>query len=282
METHEPYHYGLIARAIAALDAGGADMSLDDLAAKLGLSPAHLQRVFTRWAGISPKKYQQFLRANLARDLLASRHTTLDTAAEAGLSGTGRLHDLILQWEGMTPGAYAAKGAGVTIRHGLFDTPFGPAIVMATDQGICGIGFTSHQDPALTYRDLASRWPNADFQQDGRLDSQVQAAFSGGPARLHMIGAPFQIKVWEALLAIPEGQVTTYGDIARRIGNPAAVRAVGTAVGRNPIAYLIPCHRVLRRDGGMGGYHWGLDSKRHLLTFEAARTEPPVISRVIG
>ncbi|ARO13474.1 AraC family transcriptional regulator, regulatory protein of adaptative response / methylated-DNA-[protein]-cysteine methyltransferase [Ketogulonicigenium robustum] len=283
MEYEQTYHYRLIARAIAQIAASGPELSLNALAREMDLSPAHLQRVFTQWAGISPKKYQQFLTADVARTLLAQRHSTLDSALGAGLSGGGRLHDLIVQWEGMTPGTYAAKGAGLTIRHGVCDTPFGRAVAMASAHGLCAIGFTSHQPADLTRQDLQRRWPAATFEpDDGRLQDLVTAAFAGDASALHLMGAPFQVKVWQALLEIPEGAVTTYGDIARHIGHPGAVRAVGTAVGRNPIAYLIPCHRVLRRDGGMGGYHWGVESKRQILALEAARTDPPVSDGVIG
>jgi AraC family transcriptional regulator of adaptative response/methylated-DNA-[protein]-cysteine methyltransferase len=276
MQDDSAYHYRTIARALHMVEAeGGRTMPLDDLAARLSMSPAHFQRVFSRWVGVSPKRYQQYLTLDLARRLLAERFTLLDTAAEAGLSGTGRLHDLFLAWEAMSPGEYARGGAGLTIRYGWFPTPFGEALAMGTDRGLCGLGFVDDCGRDAAMADLCGRWPRASFVEDrAALAPWVEAAFAGkGEARLHMIGAPFQIKVWEALLTVPSGQVTTYSELARAIGHPTAVRAVGTAVGRNPVSWLIPCHRALRKTGGLGGYHWGLPVKRAMLAWEAARAE---------
>jgi len=269
------YHYQVIRRALDLIDSGGARMPLDDLAGRMGMSPAHFQRVFSRWVGVSPKRYQQYLALDHARRLLAERHTVLDTAMETGLSGSGRLHDLFLRWEAMSPGDYAAGGQGLTIRWGMFDTPFGPALAMGTDRGLCGLAFTAETGEAAAMEDMRARWPRARYVEDAAaLSAWVDAAFGGGgEARLHLIGAPFQIKVWEALLSIPSGHVTTYSDLARAIGHPTAVRAVGTAVGRNPVSWLIPCHRALRKSGGLGGYHWGLPVKRAMLAYEAARAE---------
>ena len=276
MDQSPAYHYAVIRRAIGLIDASPAPLPLEVLAARMDMSPAHFQRLFTRWAGVSPKRYQQYLALGHARRLLAERHSTLDTAAATGLSGTGRLHDLFLRWEAMTPGDYARAGAGLEIAFGWFDSPFGPALVMATPRGICGIGLAAETGPDATFADLAARWPQARLVRDeDRLRPMVQAAFgmTGQATALCLIGAPFQIKVWEALLAVPSGHVTTYGDIARAIGAPRAVRAVGTAVGRNPVAWLIPCHRALRKTGGLGGYHWGLPVKRAMLAWESARAE---------
>ena len=269
------YHYQVIRRAIEAIYAAGPGLTLDDLAAEVGLSPAHFQRLFSAWVGVSPKRYQQYLTLDHARRLLAERFTTLEVADAVGLSGSSRLHDLFLRWEAMSPGAFARKGDGLTIRHGWFESPFGPALAMATDRGICGLGFAGETGPEAAMADLRGRWPQADYVEDpGALRAEVVAVFSqSGEARLHMIGAPFQIKVWEALIAIPSGHVTTYSEIAGAIGHPKAVRAVGTAVGRNPVSFLIPCHRALRKSGGLGGYHWGLPVKRALLAWEAARAE---------
>ena len=268
------YHYGVIARALALIETEG-DLGLDDLAARLSMSPAHFQRVFSRWVGVSPKRYRQYLTLDLAKRLLAERHTLLDTAAETGLSGAGRLHDLFLRWEAMSPGEYARAGEGLAVRYGWFDSPFGAALAMGTDRGLCGIAFAEDCGRDHAFADLAGRWPRASFAEAPEtIAPWVTAAFEqNGEAALHMIGAPFQIKVWEALLAIPSGQVTTYSDIASRIGNPRAVRAVGTAVGRNPVSWLIPCHRALRKSGGLGGYHWGLPVKRAMLAWEAARAD---------
>jgi len=268
------YHYRVVRRALDVIDARGPAISLEALAAEVGLSQAHLQRVFSRWAGVSPKRYQQFLALDHARRLLRERFTTLEVAGSVGLSGAGRLHDLFVTWEAMSPGDYAKGGAGLTIRWGWFDSPFGLALVMGTERGICGIGFAAETGTEDTLSDLCGRWPSAVFVEDREaLEPQAEAAFGGGGARLHLIGAPFQIKVWEALLRIPSGQVTTYSEIARVIGRPTASRAVGTAVGRNPISWLIPCHRALRKSGGLGGYHWGLPVKRAMLAWEAAEAE---------
>ncbi|TDX33181.1 methylated-DNA--[protein]-cysteine S-methyltransferase [Rhodovulum visakhapatnamense] len=276
-DDSQAYHFSVIRRAIDRIDAAGAEaLPLDALAAEMNMSPAHFQRVFSRWVGVSPKRYQQYLTLGHARALMRERFTTLETADALGLSGAGRLHDLFLRWEAMSPGDYARGGAGLEIRWGWVDSPFGPALLMATDRGICGIGFAAETGPEPAMADLKSRWPRASFVEDPMaLAPWAEAAFGrrGGEARLHLIGAPFQIKVWEALLSVPSGQVTTYSEIARAIGHPAAVRAVGTAVGRNPISYLIPCHRALRKTGALGGYHWGLPVKRALLAWESARAE---------
>jgi AraC family transcriptional regulator of adaptative response/methylated-DNA-[protein]-cysteine methyltransferase len=276
------YHYNVIARALKIIDEGGPGLSLDDLAAGMGMSPSHFQRVFSQWVGISPKRYQQYLTLDHARRLLADRFTVLETSLEAGLSGGGRLHDLFLRWEAMSPGDYAKGGEGLVINWGWFDSPFGPAIVMGTDKGICGMGFAAEMghEPALV--DLTRRWPKARFVENAEaLRPWVQSAFGTDPdtpTPLHLIGAPFQIKVWEALMRVPSGHVTTYSEIAGAVGHPAAMRAVGTAVGRNPISFLIPCHRALRRDGGLGGYHWGLPVKRAILAWEAARADAIPVS----
>jgi AraC family transcriptional regulator, regulatory protein of adaptative response / methylated-DNA-[protein]-cysteine methyltransferase len=267
------YHYQVIARALQVIDAEAPNLTLEDLAARMSMSPAHFQRIFSQWVGVSPKRYQQYLTLGHARQLLAERHTLLGTALETGLSGTGRLHDLFLTWEAMSPGDYARGGAGLEIRWGWFDSPFGPALVMATTKGICGMGFADENGTEAAMEDMVRRWPKAAFVEDAAsVRPMVEAAFGGQATSLHLIGAPFQIKVWEALMAIPSGHVTTYADIAGAIGHPQAHRAVGTAVGRNPISFLIPCHRALRRDGGLGGYHWGLPRKRAMLAWEAART----------
>ncbi|MXU66467.1 methylated-DNA--[protein]-cysteine S-methyltransferase [Oceanomicrobium pacificus] len=280
-QTHQPdpYHYAVIARAIDFIDAHRTDQpSLDAVAEACGMSPAHFQRVFSQWAGVSPKRYLQYLTLDHAKQLLAEHHTLLDTSAETGLSGTGRLHDLFLRWEAMSPGDYARKGEGLEIGWDWIDTPFGPALAMVTKRGLCGLGFQGDMTPDAVQADLQSRWPKARFFHAPARVAPVAAALfgateAGQPVDLHLIGAPFQIKVWEALLAIPSGEVATYSDVARRIGNPNAVRAVGTAIGRNPISWLIPCHRALRKSGGLGGYHWGLPVKRALLAHEAVRRD---------
>ena len=276
--SEQDYHYGVMRRAIELIDQGGDSLSLDELAARMDMSPAHFQRLFSAWVGVSPKRYQQYLRLGHAKTLLAERFSTMETAMATGLSGSGRLHDLFLRWEAMSPGEFARGGAGLTIYWGWFESPFGPALVMGTDKGICGIGFAAETGEEAAMADLVSRWPRADFVEDVmRLRPWVVSAFGGSgtleKTPLYLIGAPFQIKVWEALLAIPSGHVTTYSEIARAIGAPRAARAVGTAVGRNPVSWLIPCHRALRKSGGLGGYHWGLPVKRAMLAFESARSD---------
>ena len=282
---HAPYHYDVMARAIALIDAqAGQPLPLDDLAEALGMSAGHVQRVFTTWVGVSPKRYQQFLALDHARRLLRCAFTTLDAADAVGLSGSSRLHDLFLRWEAMTPGVFAREGDGLTIRWGWCDSPFGPVLAMGTDRGLCGLAFAAETGRAAAMDDLTSRWPKARFVADfDPIAGWTRAALSGvGEARLHMIGTPLQIKVWEALLRIPSGHVTTYSEIARSIGHDRAVRAVGTAVGRNPVSLLIPCHRALRKSGGLGGYHWGLPVKRTLLAWESARREATTDRRNIA
>lgn len=273
------YHYNVIRRAIEVIDRGGPAQTLDELAARMNMSPAHFQRVFSRWVGVSPKKFQQYLTLGHAKALLDDRFTTLEAALGAGLSGTGRLHDLFVRWEAMSPGEYARQGRGLEIRWGWFESPFGPALVMGTEKGICGIAFAAETGEETAMADLRGRWPGAEFREDpAALRPWAQSAFAAAgdrlePTPLHLIGAPLQIKVWEALLRIPSGQVTTYSEIAQAIGQPRAARAVGTAVGRNPVSWLIPCHRALRKSGGLGGYHWGLPVKRAMLAYEAARAQ---------
>ncbi len=278
-EIDTGYHYQLMRRAIDLIDSDqGRGKSLDDIASEMHMSPAHFHRIFSRWAGVSPKRYQQWLALDHAKVLLADRHTTLETAMNVGLSGTGRLHDLFMRWEAMSPGDYAKGGAGLEILWGWFESPFGPALIMGTEKGICGIAFAAETGAEDAMSDMLGRWPQATFTEDPTaLAPLAKKAFPKDPSEtegppLFLIGAPFQIKVWEALLSIPTGHVTTYSDIAEVIGHPKAVRAVGTAVGRNPISWLIPCHRALRKSGGLGGYHWGLPVKRMMLAWEAAET----------
>ena len=275
MNAETGYHYNVMRRAIDAIDAADQVISLERLASDLSMSPAHFQRVFSRWVGVSPKRYQQYLTLDHARSLLADRFTTLETSNELGLSGTSRLHDLFVKWQAMSPGEYARKGAGLTINYGWFDSPFGRVLAMGTSIGICGLAFTQETGDAAAFADMTARWPKANFTEaPDVIEKWVAAAFGGqGDTRLHLMGAPFQIKVWEALLEIPSGYVTTYSHIADAIGNPRAARAVGTAVGKNPVSWLIPCHRALRKSGGLGGYHWGLPIKRAMLAWESARAD---------
>ena len=250
--------------------------SLEGLAGRNGMSAAHLQRLFMRWAGLSPKAFVQALTIDQARRLLRDSASVLDTAYEVGLSGPGRLHDLFVTHEGMTPGLYKAKGKGLTIRYGFHDCPFGRALVMLTDYGICGLAFADPGQEQTSFLDMRSRWPDATYVDDipatapvvSRIFDQTQWK-SEQPLRIVFIGTDFETSVWQTLLRIPMGRATTYSDIASHIGNAKASRAVGAAVGKNPISFVVPCHRVLGKSGGLCGYHWGLTRKQAILGWEA-------------
>jgi len=276
MEQQNTYHFAVMRRAIDYIDeATDRPLSLNALAAEMNMSPAHFQRLFSQWVGVSPKRYQQYLALDHAKSLLAERFTTLETADAIGLSGSGRLHDMFVKWEAMSPGDFARAGEGLTINYGWFDSAFGHALSMGTDRGICGLAFSAEFGPDIAMSDLRSRWPKATYVENpDAIAAWTKSALGlSGDTKLHMIGAPFQLQVWEALLRIPSGHVTTYSEIALSIGRPKAVRAVGTAVGRNPVSLLIPCHRALRKSGALGGYHWGLPIKRTLLAWESARAD---------
>lgn len=275
-DSADRFTYDLMAAAIELIEDQAADHpSLEALAARMGLSPAHFQKLFTRWVGVSPKRYLQWLTLDHARALLRERHTVLDATYATGLSSPGRLHDLFVRWEAMTPGEYARGGEGLTLRWGWFDGPFGEALAFGAGRGLTGLAFSAEIGREAAFADMAARWPNATLVEDpAALAPWIEAAFRRrGETPLQVIGAPFQLKVWEALLAVPPGHVTTYSDLARAIGNPGAVRAVGTAVGKNPVGWLIPCHRALRKGGALGGYHWGLGVKRAMLAWETAELE---------
>ncbi len=269
--------YARMTEAIRFIDMTREEQpGLDAVAEHLGLSPSHFQRLFSRWVGVSPKKYQQYLTLGHAKTLLRERHSVLDTTLETGMSGPGRLHDLFVGWEAMTPGEFAKGGEGLDIAWGHGDTPFGDALILWTERGICGLAFTAEMGREASMADMRGRWPDARYREDAtRGAAMLHEIFGGGGNGVHLaiLGAPFQVKVWEALMAIPSGHVTTYSDIAARIGSPKAVRAAGTAVGRNPVSWLIPCHRALRKSGELGGYHWGLPVKRAMLAWESARLD---------
>jgi AraC family transcriptional regulator of adaptative response/methylated-DNA-[protein]-cysteine methyltransferase len=271
-------HYRQMGRAIHFLSEHYLDQpTLDDAASVAGLSPFHFQRLFTRYVGISPKSFVGHLTLAHAKVELAAGASVLGAALDAGLSGPSRLHDLALKIEAMTPGEYARGGAGLTIDYGFHPCPFGMALFMATPSGLCGLAFSDEDDQAAALADMKARWPKAVFRENTERTAQfAQRTFGDeadkhAPLTLHLLGTPWQIKVWEALLAIPEGRLTTYQTIARALKNEKASRAVGTAVGRNPISWLIPCHRVLGSDGALHGYHWGMVRKRAMLAVEAAR-----------
>ena len=269
--------YLRIEKAIRYLDENfRRQPELSEVAAAVGLSDYHFQRLFRRWAGVSPKRFLQFLTADYARALLSDSWTVLDAAYEAGLSGPGRLHDLLVSVDAVTPGETRRRGAGVTIRHGVHDTPFGPAFLAATERGICALHFLDEEGAAAPLAALAARWEGATLIDDPGATSALAARVfepgdGSGPVTLHLSGTNFQVKVWEALLRVPSGAITSYETLAERVGSPTAVRAVGSAVARNPIAYLIPCHRVIRKTGAFGEYRWGPARKRALLGWESAR-----------
>jgi AraC family transcriptional regulator of adaptative response/methylated-DNA-[protein]-cysteine methyltransferase len=271
-------HYRQMGRAIRYLaDHYLEQPSLEEAASTAGLSPYHFQRLFTRYIGVSPKNFVGHLTLGHAKAALASGSSVLGAALDSGLSGPSRLHDLCLKIEAMTPGDYARGGAGLAIDYAFQPCPFGTALLMATDRGLCGLAFADDGDENSVLNDMKARWPNATYREsNAHMCLFAERIFdadrrSDVPIGLHLLGTPWQIKVWEALLAIPSGSVTTYHAIARAMHNEKASRAVGTAVGRNPISYLIPCHRVLGSDGALHGYHWGVSRKRAMLAVEAAR-----------
>ena len=249
--------------------------SLEQVAANIGLSEFHFQRLFTRWAGVSPKRFLQFLTKEGAKELLDRSENLLDTTHQVGLSSLGRLHDLFVTTEAVSPGEYKTRGEGVVVRYGLHTSPFGKCLVAVTERGICHLGFlqTTEGDAIDA---LDADWKNAHMVEDHRstkpLIESIFDASARGKLNLHLRGTNFQLKVWEALLAIPAGRVTTYEGLAERIGQPAASRAVGSAVGHNPIAVLIPCHRVIRKTGEFGNYRHGAPRKVALLAREHAHS----------
>ena len=253
---------------------------LDDAAAAAGLSPFHFQREFTRYVGVSPKSFVGHLTLGHAKRELEHGASVLDAALEAGLSGPSRLHDLCLKIEAMTPGDYGKAGRGVTIEYGFHACPFGIALVMMTDKGVCGLGFGDEGEEGAMLADMRDRWPKAAYRENtartGRVIGQIFDPERRGELALHLMGTPWQIKVWEALLSIPSGKLVTYRTIAEKVESPKASRAVGAAVGRNPISWLIPCHRVLGSNGALTGYHWGVPRKRAMLAVEAARNDQAV------
>jgi len=249
--------------------------ALDQMAASVGLSPFHFQRVFKKWAGVTPKQFMQFLRLQHAKTLLsASSPTLLNTAFDVGLSGPSRLHDLFVNIECMTPGQFKLGGDGLNIRYAFFSSPFGKVCIASTSKGVCHIAF--EEDESSAFAILEAQFPRANFlaEQDEHQCSAFQVLqfdnTKPSEVTLHIAGSPFQLKVWEALLRIPVGQLATYSNLASKIGSPKAHRAVGTAIGRNPIAYLIPCHRVIQSSGYLGGYRWGTARKAAIIGWEAA------------
>jgi AraC family transcriptional regulator, regulatory protein of adaptative response / methylated-DNA-[protein]-cysteine methyltransferase len=274
--------YDLIQRAIRFLTENHLEQpELSELAGHLGLSETRCQKLFKRWCGLSPKEFLQAVTLDHARRLLQDSGSVLDCAYELGLSGGGRLHDLFVDHEAMTPGDYKRRGEGIEMVYGFHPCPFGEALVLATDRGVAGLAFVNEdagEDRAETLFDMTRRWPRARYTEaPDRTAPFAKAIFdphrwsADHPVRLVLIGTDFEVRVWESLLRIPMGQAVSYTDIARHIGKPTASRAVGSAVGRNPISFVVPCHRVLRTDGSLGGYHWGLTRKRALIGWETGQ-----------
>jgi len=280
----EQSDYSRVAQAIEYLEGHYQQQpTLDAVAAHLHLSPFHLQRLFTRWAGVSPKRFVQYLTALHAKQLLADDHSVLDVAYETGLSSPGRLHDLLITTEAVTPGEFKRQGAGVVIRYGRHATPFGDALLAVTERGICALSFVDDAVMGRSWEQtvtaLHQSWAGATLLADPTATQSVAAPLFGKggapeqPVPLLLKGTNFQLKVWEALLKIPAGGTASYGEIAAAVGQPGAARAVGNAVGANPIGYLIPCHRVIRQSGRIEGYHWGATRKKAILTWEAVQRE---------
>ncbi len=277
MKKQDNIDFERIAEAIGYISSHfKSQPDLDEVAGKVHLSPFHFQRLFTQWAGTSPKKFLQYISINHAKKILKEEQATLfDAAFETGLSGTGRLHDLFIRIEGMTPAEYKNGGENLDINFSFAESPFGNILVASTAKGICQLAFTDDEETALDK--LKTQFPNAHYRQ--KLDLLQQNALlifrhdwkKLNEIKLHLKGTAFQLKVWETLLKVPEGKLSTYGSLAKRINRPGASRAVGTAIGDNPVAYLIPCHRVIQSSGAIGQYHWGSIRKTAMIGWEAAR-----------
>ena len=272
-----PLDYAVVRAAIEYLTENAKSQpDLETLARAIGEDPFSLQKLFKRWAGISPKSFLQALTLDHAKHMLRDASSILDTSYEVGLSSPGRLHDLFVSHEAMSPGVYKAKGGGVSIYWAFHPSPFGLALVMVTDQGLAGLAFCDEGEEAEAFDDMARRWPNAAYNQDSaKTAPYIARIFSRDewqpdqPLRVVFIGTDFEVRVWETLLKIPFGKATTYGDIALHLDKPkGAARAVGTAVGKNPISFVVPCHRVLGTTGKLCGSHWGLTRKQAVLGWE--------------
>ena len=275
---HQSRDYARVERAISYLEANYRDQpELETVAEAVGLSTAHFQRMFKSWAGISPKRFVQYLTLDHARRRLADSASVLDATFDSGLSGPGRLHDLFVTYEAMTPGDYKRDGGGVEIAYGVHPSPFGPCFIGETDRGVCALGFADDAAPATPLEDFQQRWRNASFHHDDKRTAKTAArifAASGGRLALDLRGTNFQLKVWEALLRIPPGAIVSYDALAGALEKPGAARAVGSAVAANPVSYLIPCHRVIRKSGRFNHYYWGPERKRAMLAWEAAHYAP--------
>lgn len=280
MKTQDQINFDRIAKAIQFIQEHfKRQPSLEDIASHVNLSPFHFQRLFSEWAGTSPKRFLQYVSIGYAKKLLKQDQSTLfTTALETGLSGTSRLHDLFVNIEGMTPGEYKNGGENLHINYSFAASPFGNILVASTPVGICHLAF--YEEETIALQNLQNQFPKAEFSQIIDL-AQQNALFifnhdwsKLNQIKLHLKGTDFQLKVWEMLLKIPMGQLSSYGIIAQQLQNHNASRAVGTAIGTNPVAFLIPCHRVIQATGALGGYHWGLNRKSAMIAWEAAKTNP--------
>jgi AraC family transcriptional regulator, regulatory protein of adaptative response / methylated-DNA-[protein]-cysteine methyltransferase len=271
--------YAVVRRAIAHIRGHWRDQpDIDTIAEAAGVTPDELHHLFRRWCGLTPKGFLQALTLEHARGLLRDSASILDAAYEVGLSGPGRLHDLFVTHEAMSPGEWKSGGEGLTLSYGFYPSPFGAALVIATERGLCGLAFADAGEEAKAFADMRSRWPRAHFVENAAITAPLARRIfdpatwrAEEPLKVIMIGTDFEVRVWETLLRIPMGRASTYSDIAKKVGNPKAARAVGAAVGKNPVCFVVPCHRVIGKSGDLTGYHWGLTRKRAILGWEAGQ-----------
>jgi len=273
--------YAVVRRAIAFIsEHWRAQPEIDEIAAAVGTTTADLHHVFRRWAGLTPKAFLQAITLDNARRLLRSSASVLDAAYEVGLSGPGRLHDLFVTHEAMSPGEWKSGGEGLSVAYGFHPSPFGSALVMTTERGLAGLAFADPGEEEAALDDMRGRWPQARYGEDKESTGAIARRIFDPtlwrperPLRVVLIGTDFEVRVWETLLGIPLGRAATYSDIAAKIGRPKAARAVGAAVGKNPVSFVVPCHRVMGKSGDLTGYHWGITRKRAMLGWEAGRVE---------
>jgi AraC family transcriptional regulator, regulatory protein of adaptative response / methylated-DNA-[protein]-cysteine methyltransferase len=271
--------YDIVRRAIAHIRGNvRAQPEIETIADAAGVTASELHHLFRRWAGLTPKAFLQALTLDRARELLRDSASVLDASFEVGLSGPGRLHDLFVTHEAMSPGEWKSGGAGLTVSYGFHPSPFGTALVMATPRGLAGLAFADPGEEGNAFADMRGRWPKANYVEDRPhtaalarriFDSALWRADE--PLRVVLIGTDFEVRVWDALLKVPMGRLTSYSDLAAKVCSPAAARAVGAAVGRNPVCFVVPCHRVIGKSGDLTGYHWGMTRKRAMLGWEAGR-----------
>lgn len=274
------HHYQLIAEALHWLCQNQQDQpGLEELANHIGLSPHYLQRLFQQWTGVTPKQFLKYLTKAQAMERLRQGHTVLDSAVSSGLSGPGRLHDLLITTQAMTPGEAKRKGLGVEINYGYGITPFGEALLAWTDRGVCFLGFCHEEGRQHTWGHFNQQWPDANLTENTQVaEKKLEEIFNEkeqNQLKVWLRGSPFQLRVWEALLSLPSGMHCTYGQLASISGHAGASRATGSAIGRNPVSWLIPCHRVINSLGTLGGYRWGTNTKQAMIGYEAAKRNRP-------